>query len=76
MMKLIRMAYLRFLERNCGVTMPSMNRSVITTGNSKTTPKASVNLMTKVHVAGHRDHRLQPLGLAEGHHAWARPGAS
>ena len=46
-MKLIRMAYLRFLERNCGVTMPIRLRIVITTGSSKTRPKASANLITK-----------------------------
>src|SRR6266508_1704680 len=34
MMKLIRMAYFRFFEGNCGVTMPSMDRSVITTGST------------------------------------------
>jgi hypothetical protein len=29
---LIRMAYFRFFERNCGVTTPSIDRSVIMTG--------------------------------------------
>ena len=46
-MKLMRMAYLRFLERNCGVTTPIRLRIVITTGSSKTSPKASANLITK-----------------------------
>jgi hypothetical protein len=47
MMKLIRIAYFRFFDRNWGVTIPSMDRSVITTGSSKTTPKARVNLVMK-----------------------------
>ncbi len=47
MTKLIRIAYFRFLERNWGVTMPSMDSSVITTGISNTTPKASVNFRMK-----------------------------
>ena len=47
MMKLIRMAYFRFFERNCGVTMPSIDRSVMMTGISKTRPKASVNFRMK-----------------------------
>ncbi len=47
MMKLISTAYLRFLDRNWGVTSPSMESSVITTGSSNTTPKASVNLVMK-----------------------------
>jgi|GEM_PF-6912116 len=47
MMKLIRIAYLRFLDRNWGVTRPSMESRVITTGSSNTTPNASVNLMMK-----------------------------
>ena len=47
MMKLTRMAYLRFLERNCGVTTPMRESMVSTSGSSKTRPKASVNLMTR-----------------------------
>src|SRR5580765_5466772 len=47
MMKLTRMAYFRFFERNCGVTTPMRLRMVITTGSSKTTPKARANLITK-----------------------------
>ena len=57
MMKLIRIAYLRFLARNWGVTSPSMESSVITTGSSNTTPKASVNFSDEVDVARDRDHR-------------------
>ena len=47
MTKLMRIAYFRFFDRNCGVTTPIMDSSVMTTGISKTSPKASVNLRTK-----------------------------
>src|SRR3984893_13815809 len=47
MMKLTRMAYFRFFDRNWGVTTPIRLRIVITTGSSKTMPKASANLITK-----------------------------
>jgi hypothetical protein len=47
MMKLIRIAYFRFLERNCGVTSPMRDSMVSASGSSKTRPKASVNLMMK-----------------------------
>ena len=46
-MKLMRMAYFLFFDRNCGVTTPIMERSVMTTGISKTSPNARVNLRTK-----------------------------
>ena len=47
MTKLIRIAYFRFFERNCGVTSPIRDSMVSASGSSKTRPKASVNLMMK-----------------------------
>ena len=41
------MAYLRFFLSHWGVTTPILARKKITTGSSKTTPKANKSLMAK-----------------------------
>ena len=60
MTKLIRIAYLRFLRGSRASRCRACDRSVITTGVSNTTPKASVNFRMKSSVAaGDRDHGLE-----------------